>query len=133
MTSKKAAASGGGRPLFEPTPANRQMVETMAGCGIPENDIALVVGVAPKTLRRHFRLELDTGHVKANARVAGNLYRIATGSGREAVTAAIFWLKTRCGWSEPITPRVYPMGVKERAQQAAYTSAIGTEWEELVR
>jgi hypothetical protein len=42
--------------------------------------------------RKHFREELDTGHIKASAKVAGNLYRIATGSGREAVTAAIFWL-----------------------------------------
>jgi hypothetical protein len=41
--------------------------------------------------------ELDTGHIKASAKVAGNLYRIATGSGREAVTAAIFWLKVRAG------------------------------------
>ena len=27
-------------------------------------------------------------------------YRKATGEGREAVTAAIFWLKTRAGWRE---------------------------------
>jgi hypothetical protein len=67
----------------------------------PETDIAPVVGIAAKTLRKHFRAELDTGHIKANAKVAGNLYRIATGSGREAVTAAIFWMKVRAGWCEP--------------------------------
>jgi hypothetical protein len=32
--------------------------------------------------------------------VAENLYRRATGEGREAVTAAIFWLKSRAGWRE---------------------------------
>jgi hypothetical protein len=32
--------------------------------------------------------------------VAENLYRKATGEGREAVTAAIFWLKARAGWRE---------------------------------
>ncbi len=32
--------------------------------------------------------------------MAENLYRKATGEGREAVTAAIFWLKTRAGWKE---------------------------------
>jgi hypothetical protein len=32
--------------------------------------------------------------------VAENLYRKATGDGREAVTAAIFWLKTRAHWKE---------------------------------
>ncbi len=38
--------------------------------------------------------------MKANAKVAENLYRKATGEGRESVTAAIFWLKTRAGWKE---------------------------------
>ena len=32
--------------------------------------------------------------------MAENLYRKATGEGREAVIAAIFWLKTRTGWRE---------------------------------
>ena len=45
------------------------MVEAMAGCGIPETDIATVVGIAAKTLRKHFRTELDTGHIKANAKL----------------------------------------------------------------
>jgi hypothetical protein len=44
--------------------------------------------------------ELDLGHVKANAKVAENLFRKATGEGRESVTAAIFWLKTRARWKE---------------------------------
>ena len=39
-------------------------------------------------------------HSKANARVAENLYRKATGDSREGVTAAIFWLKCRAGWKE---------------------------------
>jgi len=72
----------------------------MAGYGVPEADIAGVLGVDPKTLRKHYRSELDHGHVKANAKVAENLYRKATGDGREAVIAAIFWLKTRAGWKE---------------------------------
>src|SRR5882724_5562243 len=100
MPENNPTASAGGRPPFEPTTAQRQMVEAMAGCGIPETDIAAVVGIAAKTLRKHFRAELATGHIKANAKVAGNLYRIATGNGREAVTAAIFWLKVRAQWKE---------------------------------
>jgi hypothetical protein len=75
-------------------------VEAMAGYGVPEADIAGVLGIDPKTLRKHYRHELDHGHVKANAKVAENLYRKATGDGREAVIAAIFWLKTRAGWKE---------------------------------
>jgi hypothetical protein len=89
-----------GRKAHRPDPATRRQVEAMAGYGVPEAEIAGVVGIDPKTLRKHYRPELDHGHTKANARVAENLYRKATGEGREAVTAAIFWLKTRAGWKE---------------------------------
>ena len=59
-----------------------------------------MIGIDAKTLRKHYRHELDFGHTKANAKVAENLYRKATGEGREAVTAAIFWLKARARWKE---------------------------------
>jgi len=88
------------RPAHKPDSSVRRQVEAMAGYGVPEVEIVGVVGVSPKTLRKHYRDELDHGHVKANAKVAENLYRKATGEGREAVIAAIFWLKTRAGWKE---------------------------------
>ena len=72
------------RLAHKPNPIVRRQVEAMAGYGVPEADIAGVVGVSPKTLRKHYRSELDHGHVKANAKVAENLYRKATGEGREA-------------------------------------------------
>src|SRR6185369_3465081 len=78
MPNDKSSTRVVGRPSFEPTQSQRQTVEAMAGCGVPEADIAVVIGIAPKTLRKHFRDELDTGHIKASAKVAGNLYRIAT-------------------------------------------------------
>jgi len=89
-----------GRPAHKPNTHSRRQVEAMAGFGIPEADVARVLAIDPKTLRRHYRTELDTGHVRANARVAESLYRKATGEGREAVLAAIFWLKARGGWKE---------------------------------
>ena len=83
-----------------PEPAGRRQVEAMAAYGIPEADIARVMEIDPKTLRRHYRTELDTGHIKANSRMAENLYRKAMGDGPQAVTATIFWLKTRAKWKE---------------------------------
>lgn len=65
-----------------------------------DEDIACVLEIDPKTLRKHYRRQLDKGHIKATAKVAENLYRKATGEGREAVIAALFWLKTRAGWKE---------------------------------
>ena len=69
----------------------------MAACGIPEPDIARVMHIDPKTLRKHYRDELDLGESKANAQVAGFLFNAAKNGN---VTAQIFWLKTRARWRE---------------------------------
>jgi hypothetical protein len=89
-----------GRHGHEPDISLRRQVEAMAGYGVPETEIAGMIGIDPKTLRKHYRAELDHGHTKANIRVAENLFRKATGEGREAVTAAIFSLKARARWKE---------------------------------
>lgn len=59
-----------GCPAFAPSVEQRKKVESMAQFGIPEDDIALVLGIDAKTLRKHFRLELDVAFVKSNAKVA---------------------------------------------------------------
>ena len=56
----------------------------MAGYGIPEADIGCVLEIDPKTLRRHYRKELDKGHIKASAKVAENLYRKAATYGSQS-------------------------------------------------
>jgi hypothetical protein len=68
---------------------------------MPHTIIAERLGVDAKTLRKHYREELDNGLESANAMVAQSLFKTATsGTGSGAVTAAIFWLKTRAGWRE---------------------------------
>ncbi len=94
------------RPAHKPDAANRRQVEAMAGYGVPEIDIARALRIDPKTLRKHYRDELDSGHVKANAKVAENLFRKATGDGPQSVTAAIFWMKTRARWKETTVSEV---------------------------
>ena len=94
------------RRRHAPDPASRRQVEAMAGFGMPEVGIARMIGVNAATLQRRYPEELAIGEFKANARVAENLYRRATGEGREAVIAAIFWLKARAGWKETSTHEV---------------------------
>src|ERR1700731_6425 len=99
------------RPVWTPSDAQRRAAETMAAYGIPEADIARVLGVSKPTLRKHCGIELDTGATRANSKVADFLfYGICGGTGKPAfkderarVTAAIFWMKTRGGWSETST------------------------------
>ena len=82
---------------FIPTDEQRKSVAMMTGCGIPIDDIARVLGMAHRTLMKHFREELDIGSAKLNALVAQSLFQNAIGGN---VAAQIFWCKTRLGWKE---------------------------------
>jgi hypothetical protein len=59
---------------------------------VSSRPILRCLGIARSTLRRHYRSELDIGHIPANAAVAQNLYYVATGTGREAVAENRRWL-----------------------------------------
>ena len=85
--------------LFEPTDDERKLVGQMCAVGIPQEQICRVVrdGIDDKTLRKHFRKELDTAKVKANAEIGGVLFNKAINGD---TTAAIFWAKTQMGWRE---------------------------------
>jgi predicted ArsR family transcriptional regulator len=83
---------------FQPTEEQRRTVRVMAGFGIPQPDIATLLDIDPKTLRLHFRRELDRGSVEATVKVAQTLFQMAT-SGQNTA-ASIFWMKARAGWRE---------------------------------
>jgi hypothetical protein len=123
-----------GRPAYQPTDKDRRIAEMMAGWAIPESRIANVLGIDPKTLRKHYRTELDVGHSKLEAQLAQNLLRIATGHDRQALIATIFALKTRFGWVETQPPpRDPPLGKKEAAALAARTAGEGSGWGDDLR
>ena len=75
----------------------REKVRHLAGVGVRQDDIARIIGCAPKTLRKRCRDDLDRGVAEANAMVSGSLFAAAKGGN---VVAQIFWLKTRAQWRE---------------------------------
>jgi hypothetical protein len=83
---------------FEPTDADRRTVKAQAGLGVRQDDIARGLNIDAKTLRKHFRDELDRGSVKATAKVAETLYKMATSGTNTAAT--IFWMKAQGKWVE---------------------------------
>jgi hypothetical protein len=87
------------RKVFVVTDAMREQVRSLAG--VRQEDIATIIGCDPKTLRKHFREELDRGMAEANAEIAGCLFDAAKGG---SVTAQIFWPKTRALWRECKAP-----------------------------
>ena len=115
-----------GRPPYQPSDKDRRVVEMMAGWAMPEERIAKVLGIDPKTLRKHFAQELEVGHARLEAQLAQNLLRIAQGHNRPALIATIFALKSRFGWVEQPPPaREDAPGKKEAMMEAARRAMIG--------
>lgn len=113
MTKRKA-----GRPPYEPTDKDRRVVVSMVAAGIEQREIARALGITAPTLRRHFRTELDTGESLMLAEVTRSLFDMATGAkGPPNVTAAIFIMKARGGWSDQ--GENAKLGKKEQQQQEA--------------
>ena len=79
------------------TDESRRMVESTSGLGLPQEQIAILVGIDDKTLRKYYRTELDTGKAKANGQIAKTLYSKAVGGD---TTSLIWWTKTQMKWAE---------------------------------
>lgn len=88
-----------GRKQHEPTDLTRQTVQLHATVGTNQELIADILGIDPKTLRLHYREELDQSKAKANATIGGALYSKAKGGD---TAAQIFWMKTQAGWRETV-------------------------------
>ena len=56
------------------------MVEVLSGFGIPQDKIVDVIGVDGKTLRKHYTTELQRGAATVEAKLVGNLLKLASGS-----------------------------------------------------
>jgi hypothetical protein len=92
-----------GKPLYQPTEADRTTVLVMTAAGIKQEDIAACIGtkgIDPKTLRKHSAHELSIGVAKVNALCAQMIVK-AMQNGE--AWAPCFWAKTRMGWRERST------------------------------
>ena len=54
--------------LFEPTEEQRRTVKALSGYGVPQEGIAVHIGIDAKTLRKHFRDELDRNRLPVGGR-----------------------------------------------------------------
>lgn len=94
---------GRGRPAHEPSATDRRFVELLAGMAIPQATICGLLEIDRKTLRRHYRRELDRGAAVVEAKLVANLLRLAGGNDGVALKAVVFSLRCRFGWS-PFAP-----------------------------
>jgi len=86
--------------IVNKTEENARMVTQLSGLGLPHEQICSILNISKPSLYKYYQEELLNGKAKANAKVAENLFKIATGTGREAVTACLFWLKCQAKWHE---------------------------------
>lgn len=147
---KPEAKRSRGRPRFVPTQEQRDLVKAMAGYRIAEDEICLLVThptsgerIAPMTLRKHFREELDTGFASGKMRVMAATFRNAIGETRRNekgqievvregnVTAQIWLGKVLYGLREKVEVEVPepPANAEENmldaARRVAFTLAMG--------
>ena len=94
-------------PRHVPNDQSRAEVRALSGFGIPHDNIAKHIGIAPKTLRKWYAHELDTGSIAAHAKVAGFIFKAASGmaltdgaSYADCLRSAFFYAKTQMQWRE---------------------------------
>lgn len=86
-------------PPHVPTDEKRRIARELSGLGVPQDSICHILGISKNTLHAHYRADLDLGMAEANAKVSGSLFKLIE---QGNVAATIFWLKSRCGWSEKV-------------------------------
>ena len=84
----------------QPTEKTRQQAQSASGLGLPQDQIAALIGIAADTLRKHYEVELATGKAQASAAVAKSLFNKAT-LGQDT-TAMIWWTKAQMRWAETV-------------------------------
>lgn len=123
LAKKKVAAKKRGAPQHKATVQERNFVRILYIGGYNQDEIAKVLVIAPTTLRRRFRDELDLGKARTDAMVTQSIIHMAQGGkGTEDSPAdwtranpsmASFYAKCRMGWKEP-------------KQEIAHSGAVGT-------
>lgn len=98
-----APPAHGGKPEHAPTTSTRAKVTAWTGGGIDQAQIARALGIAPRTLSKHYRVELAAGRGTMDGMAITALALAMQRGGKEAVAAAKWWTQSRMGWSEKLT------------------------------
>lgn len=88
----------GGRPRIPRNEDHAQMAQAMSQYGVPQEDIARVLGMSVETMQRLYGEEMGRGKAVAKQRIGRRLFEKAVNEGD--TTALIFLAKTQLGFRE---------------------------------
>lgn len=80
------------RPALQPTEEQRKLAKSLAAYGMKQADIAHMLSIrSAKTLRKHFRKQLDQGEREGYAQVQQTFFQMATAG--KNLQATLSWLQ----------------------------------------
>ena len=86
------------RLFYTPSEDDKQRVRKYAASGASEDDIAALLDVPVKRLRKAFKKELKQGEAEGKQVALDKLHDVVREGSN--VSALIFWVKARCGWRD---------------------------------
>ena len=86
---------------YVPTAEQRALVENASAFGLTQADIAEQLGIQEKTLRKHFRDELNSGKFKVDMTAGKTVTELMESRDeRVRLDAAKYYTARRMGWKE---------------------------------
>ncbi len=115
------------RPSFKATKDQRKLVHSLSAIGVPQEDIAVVIGIrSPKTLRKHFGKDIARGTAEATATISATAYAMASSGKYPWMTR--FWLSTVGGGETPLETAASPdRGRDEETESGDAGEEISTD------
>lgn len=111
-----------GRPSYQRTDEDRDVVIAMAFAGFTQERIARAMRISENTLRKHFADELQSG---ADRMLADVVRTLANKARAGDITACIWITKTRLGWREQ--PKQVEVSAADDAQAQERKRALARQ------
>lgn len=87
----------GWKVLHKRTETMAENVRQLAILGLEQDKMGKILGIDPKTLRKHYADEIDNTKNRLNGQIAMGLARRALDGD---TVSSIFWLKAQAGWRD---------------------------------
>lgn len=87
----------GWKVLHKRTETMAENIRQLAILGLEQDKMGKILGLDPKTLRKHYADEIDNTKARLNGQIAMGLARRALDGD---TVSSIFWLKAQAGWRD---------------------------------